>query len=302
MSVEPTVKLYKRQRVLMALLQGFGGSLGGVDFQKYLFLFTEICQKEKSYEFVPYKFGCFSFQSYADRRRLIEFGALKLEDGWHLANSEDFISQLDDGEKNKLLLFCKKFRSKQGEELVREVYKRFPYYAINSEIAHKLMTTAEMQIINERRPKSEEPGFFTIGYEGHSFENYLNRLIENDIKTLVDVRSNPVSRKYGFSGKTLSKTLNMLGIEYIHMPELGIVSDKRKKLNTFDDYNILFKEYDSTVLKSNQDSLLKLFGLVSRKKRIAITCFEHDSKMCHRGRVAKAMEKLKGWDLQTQHI
>lgn len=286
----------------MALLQGFGGSLGSVDFQKYLFLFTEICQKEKSYEFVPYKFGCFSFQSYADRRRLIEFGALKSDDGWHLGTNEDFISQLDDGEKNKVLLFCNKFRSKQGEELVREVYRKFPYYAINSEIAGKLMSDTEMQAINDRRPTPEKSGFYTIGYEGQSFDNYLNRLIENDIKVLVDVRANPVSRKYGFSGKTLSSTLNMLGIDYIHMPELGIISDKRRELNTAEDYSILFKEYDKTVLKNNQISLLRLFDLLSQKKRIAITCFEHDSKMCHRGRVAKAMEKLDGWDFQTQHI
>lgn len=302
MTIEPTTKLYKRQRVLLALLQGFGGSLGSVDFQKYLFLFTEICQKEKSYEFVPYKFGCFSFQSYADRRRLIEFGALKPDDGWHLGNDEDFISQLDDGEKSKVQLFCEKFQPKQGDELVREVYNRFPYYAINSEIADKLMSESEMQTIDERRPKSEEIGFFTIGYEGRSFENYLNRLIENGVKTLVDVRANPVSRKYGFSRKTLSKTLNMLGIEYIHMPELGIISDKRKELNSVEDYNFLFKEYDRTVIKNNQDSLAALFDLLSRKKRIAITCFEHDSKMCHRGRIAKAMEKLDDWDFQTQHI
>jgi len=45
-------------------------------FQKYLFLYTREFQQEPSFEFVPYRFGSFSFQSYADKRRLVEMGAL----------------------------------------------------------------------------------------------------------------------------------------------------------------------------------------------------------------------------------
>ncbi|WP_348602891.1 DUF488 family protein [Bartonella tribocorum] len=47
--------------------------------------------------------------------------------------------------------------------------------------------------------KDEKFCFFTIGYEGKSLENYLNCLLENNIKILCDVRKNPISRKYGFS-------------------------------------------------------------------------------------------------------
>jgi len=302
MSIKPNMKLFKRQKVLLALLQSFGGELSRVDLQKYLFLFTQTCQKEKSYEFVPFKFGCFSFQSYADRRRLIELGALIADDGWKLSPDYDFLLEIGDSERHKVKLFSQKYKTIKGDDLVKEVYKNFPYYAINSEIAARLMTKSELEKIDDCRPQFETSCFFTIGYEGQSFENYLNRLIENDIRTLVDVRSNPLSRKYGFSRKTLSETLEKLNIEYIHRPELGIISDKRKELKTTEDYNSLFADYENTVIKDNQDALVDLCEMMSRRKRVAITCFEHDSRMCHRGRVAKALQAFENWEFETRHI
>ncbi|WP_375627098.1 DUF488 family protein [Bartonella sp. MU37NMGALS] len=80
--------------------------------------------------------------------------------------------------------------------------------------------------------KVEEFCFFTIGYEGKSLENYLKSLIENNIKTLCDVRKNPISRKHGFSKRQLEKAVSNIDIEYMHMPELGIASEKRRNLKT----------------------------------------------------------------------
>ena len=50
-----------RQKTLIGLLSAFGGHLPSTDFQKYLFLFTREFQQEPSFEFVPYRFGSFSF-------------------------------------------------------------------------------------------------------------------------------------------------------------------------------------------------------------------------------------------------
>ncbi len=301
MNIKPK-KLYYRQQVLLSLIQSFGGQLPNIDLQKYLFLFTQVCQKEKSYEFVPFKYGCFSFQSYADRRRLTEFGFLSEADNWVLSDDIDYISKLKADDARKLKFFTKKYTSLTGDELIKEVYRQFPYYAIHSEIAEKLLSHEELNIINESRPTEDKICFFTIGYEGTSFENYLNRLIKNNIKLLCDVRKNPISRKYGFSKKTLSKTLEELGIKYIHMPDLGIVSDKRKTLNTQADYKLLFKHYEKTTLRSNKDSLTDIYKLLIENKRIAITCFEADVCMCHRGIVANALQKLPEWDFDIQNI
>jgi uncharacterized protein (DUF488 family) len=122
---------------------------------------------------------------------------------------------------------------------------------------------------------------FTIGYEGVSIEQYLNSLIHKDVRVLCDVRNNPLSRKFGFSKSNLQKYLSHIGIEYIHLPELGIISKKRSNLSSDEDYQSLFQEYKST-LPQHQESLDKLHQLLEAKDRIALTCFEHEPLHCHR--------------------
>jgi len=66
--------LFQRQRLLLTLLNGLGESVAPRDFQKLLFLYTKEWETTPSFEFVPYRFGCFSFTSYADKRRLVDAG------------------------------------------------------------------------------------------------------------------------------------------------------------------------------------------------------------------------------------
>lgn len=289
-----------RQKTLIGLIRVYGGRLSKVDFQKYLFLFTQEFEQEPSFEFVPYRFGCFSFQSGADKRRLVEVGALHASEDWHLR--DNFIWRDTPDAENTYRRFHERYASLRGVELVRDIYRRYPYYAINSVIAHRLMDAKEKAVISERRPSMTDPCLFTIGYEGASFEGYLNRLISNNVKVLVDVRRNALSRKYGFSKKTLSETVQKLGIEYVHIPELGIASDKRRELKTQSDYDRLLDTYENVELSQNQAALDQLFGLFVERKRIAITCFEAQSCMCHRGRVAKALSALPTWSYPIKHV
>ncbi|EJF88313.1 hypothetical protein ME1_00771 [Bartonella vinsonii subsp. arupensis OK-94-513] len=150
--------------------------------------------------------------------------------------------------------------------------------------------------------KDENFCFFTIGYEGKSFEDYLNQLIKNNIKLLCDVRKNPISRKYGFSKRQLEKAVNNIDIEYMHMPELGIASEKRRNLKTQKDYDRLFEDYQNTTLKNNSCAINKLYQIFLNKRRVAITCFESDVCMCHRGRIALALTQLQGWKYEIKHI
>lgn len=288
-----------RQKTLIGLLSAFGGRLPNIDFQKYLFLYTQEFQEEPSFEFVPYKFGSFSFQSYADKRRLVEIGALSESEDWRLESS---FSSGDLFDKNGFGRFYDKYFGLKGDKLVQELYRRYPYYAINSEIASRLMSAKEIAAIAAARPNDNSFRFFTIGYEGSSFEGYLNRLIKNNVTTLVDVRRNPLSRKYGFSKTTLSETLKKLGIEYVHIPELGIPSDKRQELKTQADYDRLFDSYEEHELKENTNALKQLFDIFLDRKRVAITCFEAHVCMCHRGRVAKALSQLPEWQYNISHI
>lgn len=160
----------------------------------------------------------------------------------------------------------------------------------------------------EYQPKRESNTFFTIGYEGISIDGYVNKLIANHIQTLVDVRKNAYSNKFGFSKKELLYCLEKSGIKYIHIPELGIESEKRQELKTakgsssngYDLFssgvknieNKLFDDY-KTNLPSKQKYIDKLLQILQDDELIAITCFEADYKCCHRHVLAESLDRVE---------
>ncbi len=294
--------LYYRRKLLLALLQEFGGHLSNLDYQKYLFLFSQE-QEKKYFDFVPYKFGCFSFQSYADKSALAYYKYLKDGNGWTLQKQDkNFIKELTYDDQESLKKLKTQYKNLRGNNLVKYIYKKYPYYAINSEIASQLLSSEELKNIGTFRPKSKLIGLFTIGYEGRSIENYLNELLKNDIKLLCDVRKNPISRKYGFSKSQLKEITNKLGIKYLHIPELGINSKLRQNLETLHDYKELFKIYKLSTLPKQKEKLSFIINLIEKEKRVAITCFEAEPHMCHRSCLASALEKMPEWSYKVTNL
>jgi uncharacterized protein (DUF488 family) len=183
-------------------------------------------------------------------------------------------------------------------------YRRYPYYALRSEIAERVLAgdIATMKAINAARPCATRAGLFTIGYEGRTLEDYLNCLIRNGITLLCDVRRNPFSRKYGFSRKTLSSTCASLSIKYEHMPELGVASECRQSLETEADYVAFFKAYKQDTLAQQPESLSKIRRWVDSGERVALTCYERLPAQCHRHCVAEALHLQREWAHQTRHL
>ena len=282
-----------RKKILLAITELFGGELSATDFQKLLFIFSNK-QLQGKFDFVPYKYGCFSFQAMADKNNLIREGYLDNTKNWTLlVKNENFINTLLEEDRKQLQLLKRNFSDYSTGDLIRYVYLNYPYFAINSEIASKYMSKGELKIIENFKHKNKEPKLFTIGYEGKSLEQYLNSLIQNNIKVLCDVRKNALSRKYGFSKKTLENACETVNIKYLHLPELGIISEKRKELNNQIDYDNLFLEYEKTVLSFQKKTLALIFDLIKNYKRVALTCFEALPKQCHRTRVANAIHKFE---------
>jgi len=79
-----------------------------------------------------------------------------------------------------------------------------------------------------------------------------------------------------------------MDIEYVHIPELGISSEHRKKIK---DKEILFKNYKGVLETNYSDYLDQIVQLALKNKRIAITCFEANPTECHRSIVAKKVFK-----------
>ena len=108
--------------------------------------------------------------------------------------------------------------------------------------------------------------------------------------------------KYGFSKKQLKNACEGVGIEYIHLPDLGIVSKYRQNLISQKDYDDLFKEYRNTVLKNNDKSLNKIVKQIKINRGVALTCFENNINQCHRKHISDMLFSFSELELETRHI
>lgn len=297
--------LLTRQKTLLSLLAALSQPAGNTDFQKLLFLYTQEHEETSSYDFVPYRFGCFSFTSCADRRRLAEKGLLSDDEHfWELTALGSEATHAFSTSRERASRFLRGPGELRGDALIAEVYRRYPYYATRSEILDRVLPLAsDRERVASCRPPRLAPGLLTIGYEGRSLEAYLNVLLRSSVTVLCDVRRNPLSRKYGFSKGSLSKACEGVGITYVHLPELGIASDRRRGLSTEADYRSLFESYERESVPGLKFPLRKIRELIERDgHRVALTCYEADPSLCHRHCVAAALEKMPGCAIAAVHL
>ena len=266
--------IYKRQRFLLSFVRQLNNDVTATDLQKLVFLHT-MEGASNYYEFVPYKYGAYSFQLKEDLDILRRDAFVALE-------------QRQEGTKIRATGACAseisfQIASERGNALIRRAYREYPYYAINSEIISRLFRGEELERfrLEKQTYTKTDQVLFTIGYEGKSIESFINTLIQNDVRLLCDVRKNPLSRKFGFSKGKLEHIANTVGIRYAHIPELGIESEKRCSLNTLDDYKNLFADYEKNI-SGKCEYLEKAYALLQQHTRIALMCFEHTPEMCHR--------------------
>ena len=293
-------RLYRRQRLLLGLLDAIGGDVSNTDFQKLLFLYCKGLSSNGAtetpqgvYDFVPYHYGAFSFTSYADRRRLVDWGLLADDDQqWALTENGRHVA--GDSGNSLMFTFAYRYRNLRGDALVADTYRQYPYYAIRSEIAEQILEDDRRTLdrIESTRPRAARSRLFTIGYEGRSIEVYLNLLIRGGVTLLCDVRRNAISRKYGFSKTTLERACTGVGIRYEHLPELGIESWRRRGLKAEADFKDLFKEYVQESLPNQNDALETIHSWLRLGESVALTCFELEAGQCHRHCVANALEEF----------
>jgi hypothetical protein len=302
-SIAGESRLLSRQRMLIVLLDALGGHSGNTDFQKLLFLLSNHPDGKGIYEFVPYRYGAFSFTACADRRKLMDRGLLVAEETmWQLtAEGRHYAVKKRD---HRIEGFMREWADLRGDALIAETYRRYPFHAIRSEIATRVLEgdARALRRIEESRPGRPSAPLYTIGYEGRTLEGYLNVLIAAGVSLLCDVRRLPLSRKYGFSKRVLSDACKSMGIRYEHMPQLGIPSEKRKSLRTQADYDALFREYEKTNLPRQGTALQAIRDWIRSGEHVALTCYERSAQQCHRRCVAEAVQRNAGRRMSVKHL
>ena len=151
-----------------------------------------------------------------------------------------------------------------------------------------------------RKSAREHISIWTIGHSTLSIGEFLSVLTSFQIELLVDVRSFPASRRYPhFNKEELRTSLTAVGIDYVHMPELG---GRRK--TRLDSKNVVwrnqsFRGYaDYMETQAFREGAAQLLER-ARDRRTVIMCAEAVWWRCHRSLIA---DYLKADDVTVIHI
>jgi len=272
-----------RRKCLLYMVGRAGRPVTHLELTKWAFLLAHETPSgggSAFYDFVPYRYGPFSFTLFREAEGLVREGLLRDDaegKAWERAEGvESGAGDLAGDVESDAAGVVDRFAGQSLEDLIDYVYEEFPWYTVNSRI-RKLAD----------RP-SAEPAVYTVGYEKWSVDRLLDELLRQGIARIIDVRRNPVARRYGFHKSTLSRLAAKVGVEYVHVPELGIPSELRRNLNCRDDYENLFTHYADVLLPEHADSVSRVAGLVQEKPS-ALLCMEADPALCHRTHLAKAI-------------
>jgi uncharacterized protein (DUF488 family) len=173
-----------------------------------------------------------------------------------------------------------RYRSVSTSDLVDDVYRKYPWFTLNSDAIDKRRAV---------RP-TVEPAVYTVGYEGLMVDALLDLLLHSGICRLVDVRCNPIARRYGFHKSTVARLCADLDIAYVHFPSLGIPSAWRVSLSDSESYERLFGRYEKEILPRQRVDVEAVAKLVTEKPS-ALMCMEADHHCCHRSRLAAELSR-----------
>jgi len=294
--------MFYRRKILLAFFRAFGSQIDKIRMQKLLFVFCQE-QKKPAFHFIPYKFGCFSFQANADLLALTKAGMVEDSGNeWAVNPEKNGTVNLSNEDEMLLSDIAHRFASMNKNQLIRYTYLQFPFYAINSTILKQNLNTSEIAVVQSSVKRISSAGLFTIGYEGKTLEEFINILLKNNTLLLCDVRKNAFSMKYGFSKSTLVTACENAKITYCHFPALGIESAQRKSLDTEEDYKALFDQYKRTVLVHTVETQKELCHKIEVAGRAALMCFEGNPAMCHRSHLADALLSIVKPDFPLIHL
>lgn len=134
---------------------------------------------------------------------------------------------------------------------------------------------------------------FTIGYEGETQAQVLDRLKIAGVELLVDVRAVAASRMAGFSKTVLGESLKAEGIDYLHLRALGTPKAGRDAARKGDVATMRAIYADHMAEPAAEADYQRLKGLVERQ-RVALLCFEADHAGCHRAILAERLARDDG--------
>lgn len=142
---------------------------------------------------------------------------------------------------------------------------------------------------------------YTMGFTQKTAEEFFNKIKENKIEIVIDVRLNNQSQLAGFTkGRDLSFFLNEIcDCKYEHVVQFA---PTKEILQGYKKGEISWKEYENQYmhLMSNRKIIDIFQGRYLEFSRVLLLCSEPTPKMCHRRLLAEFISK--GVECQIVHI
>ena len=270
--------------MLLFLLRMAGGEASKLQLMKWSFLISKTSPSrggDSFYEFLPYRFGPYSFcleneMTHLRRQSLVRLQGDKI---WRLTlHGAQEASKLSNRLSGDVDHTIRSYGFMKTGELIDHVYAEYPWFTINCDAVKKRAL---------RRPTAETR-VYTIGYSGFSIDGFLDSLMRSGISRLIDVRNNPSSRKYGFSKKRLSGLCDSVSIEYRSFPQLGIPHEQRRSASSDSEYRKLFNSYRREIVMEQDSAVDSVYSLLQQKPSV-LMCVESDPEQCHRSHLAKVI-------------
>ncbi len=277
--------MLNRQKALLLFIAAAKRSVSKIELTKWSFMLRHESPSRGGnafYDFLPYRYGPFSFCLFQELEKLVASNFIEVEGNQITLGKVDFDSdRVPRQVRADIDKIVARYTNWDHQRLIDYVYESYPCFTVNS-IVRRLAS----------RPTAT-PAVYTIGYESQSLDAVLDELVRSGIRRLVDVRRNPVARRFGFHKSTLQRCSDKVDIEYFHFPELGIASEDRRRLDSQSDYEKLFGRYETTTLQANRDSIATVSDLIADQAS-ALMCMEADPKSCHRSRLAACISRGTG--------
>lgn len=137
---------------------------------------------------------------------------------------------------------------------------------------------------------------FTIGYEGEPQAVVIDRLKAAGVSVLADVRAVAASRRAGFSKTVLGASLVEVGIEYVHLRDLGTPKAGRDaaRKGRIAEMREIFTHH---MREPTSQLAFERLREIAQDRTTALLCFEADHAGCHRAILAEWLATEDGFEV-----
>ena len=132
------------------------------------------------------------------------------------------------------------------------------------------------------------PTVFTIGYEQATQAAVVSALRDAGVEVLADIRYLPLSRRPGFSKRSLKAAVEEAGIGYRHFKQLGTPAEGRAAARR-GDHAELARVYAGQLELPEALAAMAELRTLAEERRVALLCYERNAAECHRALLFEAL-------------